>query len=407
MSGIKRMLGIGGEKGLRSVKGPSRPGLPSDPQKRRRLLAILLIAAAAATVIAVEIVLWGGGSQPAPPPANATNQTINQTDNQTVTANQTPEAPRPDLDVREMSVTPRELPVGENLTVAVTIKNKGETNATNVTVAFLIGEEVFESLEIGSLSGGETTELSAVWAPQSSHVGERAVRVRLDPEDEIEEENEENNEGAEAVTVEERVIRDISGNFTHQSTANFNILWYSENFRTPPESGEHYQYFQLTRQTSETYYLDVVIAGFRATRQNQVYGIEIPDASASGWNGRRCVKETLDSDTCIWNGPQIRLDLDFDGSRLEVRDQSGEKARATTSGNSVEGISLAGIKTADWPEEEIKTWRGYNAPEPDRMIPREFYEVADDSIYVHPMKWNPRSLDAQVATWLRFKITVD
>ena len=109
---------------------------------------------------------------------------------------------------------------------------------------------------------------------------------------------------------------------------------------------------------------------------------------------------------CIWNGPQITITLDFDGNRLVATDHSGKEEKATSTDKNIKNIRMTAMRVADWPEEELKTWRVFDAPEPNNLVPLEFYEVDKDNdrIYIHPMRWNPRDYTAKVMLWVRFEI---
>lgn len=318
-----------------------------------------------------------------------------------------PEPPKPDLDVIDLTLEPEDLNAGEELIVTASVKNGGEANATDILVVFYVGELQIEEETIDSLGIGETAEVEVDWIVIEDAMGRSKLRVSLDPDDEIEEESETNNEAEETLDVSEVLIEDISDEFKHQSTNDFTEFWFSETFRIPPASGTGYKYFQLTRDSPGVYYLDVGISGFRTTKLNLVSNIEIQDASTGGWNGGRCIKKSVSADTCTWNGPQIVIALSFEGKSLVAKDGVGTTSKTTCLDNSIDEIKLVGLKRADWPEDELKTWRVTNAPRPNYMVPSEFYEIIGRKIYIHPMKWNPKSFEAEVALALRFRIITD
>jgi hypothetical protein len=242
------------------------------------------------------------------------------------------------------------------------------------------------------------------WTALASQKGQQTVRVSVDPDDRIDEVSETNNEESKTVTVTEKIIQDITEGFRLQSTAGFNEHWYSEKFRLPPVGGEDYTYFQITQHSAGDYYLDVSIPGFRATSIGKVSGIEIVDASDEGWNSHWCIKETMSSDNCIWNGPEIVLSFDFRSGKLVVEDALGERSTTLSSGTRIRDVTLVGMKKADWPG-NLTTWGVTNAPRPNYFVPKQFYEYYSSKLYIHPMMWNPDTLQAEVTTWLRFEIT--
>jgi len=406
LRGIRRQR-EGGSNGTHLRFGNNRfaklsMGKKGPTKLRKDLLLILIIAVVAIAIIAIELSIWGGQKAADEPTVNDTNETP---DGQPLELEQPPEEAKPDLDIRSFDVGTKSVFAGDTLTIAATVKNKGDANATDVTIALFVGDTRVDA-KVVSIAADETMDLTFEWTPMEAQIGKQAVRLVVDPDNIIDEENEENNQEGEEIEVKEQLIEDVSEDFELQSTAQFNIHWYSDKFKVPPQGGEDYTYFQLTREDTSLYYLDLVVSGFRATNNNNILGIEIPDASESEWNGRKCIKRDMESDTCIWNGPQIKIALEIDGSRLVATDQDGQEDKVTTSGDDVDSISLTGMRTARWPG-EIKTWKGFDAPSPDYFVPLEFYEVVGNDIYIHPMKWNPKALRAEVALWFRFEITTD
>lgn len=372
-----------------------------EPKKKHKnLLPIIIIIIIVVGVIGVELYLWSTKetkpAKPEPIVENITNQIP-------LVINETPEVV--DLDLQTLQFSTDKLSLGETLIITASIKNKGDFNITNLTIAFLVGDDEI-ARQLVDIAAGEVLEISTNWTPEEKYVGKQNVRASVDPDEELEEEIETNNEKGHSIDVKEKLIEDISSQFVKKATLDFVNGWYSDKFTIPPESGEDYTYFQISRDTTNTYFLDIVVSGFRTTGQNNIQQVEIPDASISGWNGRMCIKETLESEMCIWNGPRISIKLDFDGSKLVATDPTGKRDHATTSDNRIDEIRMAGMRFANWPG-ELRTYRVSGAPQLDKLIPNEFYEVVGDTIYVFPMRWNPTSLEAKVVTWIRFEITTD
>jgi hypothetical protein len=425
--GILERLGLKRKSHFRSLRYKSsmerahdkpphdRPNYsPSDTSSEKSRIApphlssktkkILLIAIIAVVVIGAELLLWSGKS--APPVVQDTNDApINQTNATNSSNTTTPAQPKPDLTAPVLSLSDDTISSGESIMITAKVRNAGEVDAMNFTAKIYIDSKAIFEQTIESLAPGEEVELLTNWTA-AEDTGNLQVKVSADPDDEVAEEKENNNERTQKIEVDEKLIEDVSTEFKHQSTANFNILWFSDNFRVPPTSGSGYTYFQLSRESSNIYYLDIAIAGFKATNTNNIYEIAVPDSSASGWNARRCIKRDESSETCVWNGPQITLDMDFSGNKLVATDQNGQDDSVSSSDNKIEDIKLVGMKMASWPG-ELKTYRPFGAPSPDYFVPTEFYEVVKDKIYIHPLKWNPAAHEAEVTTWMRFKITTD
>ena len=369
---------------------------------RRDMLIISIIVVITITIISIELVMWGGRQ-------THTEQIFDNTSGTSAGPTPQEEEPplvtKPDLDIRSFNVVSGRVFVGERLTITTSVKNKGDYNTTNVTVALFLGDTPVATKTV-SIAADETMDLTFEWTPTEDQVGQHALRLVIDPDNMIDERNEENNREGEEIEVRRQLVEDVSKDFKLQSTYHFNTHWYSNKFVVPPQGGETYTYFQLTREDTSLYYLDIVVPGFRATNNNNIFDIQIPDTSESGWNGGKCIKKSMGLDACIWTGPQIRISLEINGNRLVATDQNGREDKTTTSDDDIDDIRLAGMQTARWPG-KLKTWRVYNSPELDSFIPTEFYEIVGDDIFIHPMRWNPKTLDAEVALWFRFEIETD
>jgi hypothetical protein len=375
----------------------------------KNLITILIIAAIAITIIAVEIMIWSGNQDDhIPEPTNFTNDTVNLTP---ITINDTPELPKPDLDIDDITLNDSDISVGDSITITAFVKNKGNLNASNVTVGFFAGVVSLGAAVIENIAEGETVQVSIEWAPPSAEfIGEYDITAKADPDGEIDEENELNNDGDVELTVDQLIMEDVSADFMFRRTNDFNQHWYSDN---PNMTGmlynggdEGYTYFQIYKNSGKSYYLDVFIPGFKYVKASGVGGIFIPAANENGWDSNNCIKETLGDDRCVWNGPQIQLTISIDSKKLKITDFDGQTSVATTTDNAIDNINLIGLKTAKWPE-ELRTWKVTNGPEPNNLVPFTFYEVDGRKIVIHPMRWNPKTFEAEVALWYRFEIIVD
>lgn len=378
-------------------------GRAPTPLLNKRLLTILLIILITITIIYVEISLWAskGVEQSTPLGVPTANETL---ENRTQTLLNTTETKKPDLSLGEPSLSEPEITVGDSVVISAEISNEGEADSNNFSVMFYVGDKLFKTVELGSLDSGDEVDVSATWDSSEGYLGRQNLRIKVDASEEIDESVETNNEKGVTVVVEEEIVEDISASFTKKSVIDITGGWYSDKYSVPPASGPNYVYFQIFRESSDLYYLDVVIAGYKAINQNGILEISIPDSSSSGWNSRGCVKRTVRSDTCVWYGPVINLKLDFDGRSIEVSDPTGKTSSASTSDGEIKEVELAGMRYARWPD-EIRTFRVYGGPEPDELVPDEFYGFDGGVLTVYPMRWNPRSHEAEVATWLRFEIT--
>jgi len=379
--------------------GPKYVKLWHEPKNMRKDLMLMgVIAAVVIFLILAELSVFSGRSSPSS--GNETNEPVIPI----IFNNTTTTKPKPDLDIKSLSLSKTKVEIGDKIEIDVSIKNIGKANATNVTVSFLVGNSSLAIRKVGLIAVDDTTDLRINWTALASQKGQQIVKVSVDPEDKIDEISETNNEESKTVTVTDKIVQDITATFKLQSTEDFNKRWYSEKFRQPPKSGEDYIYFQITQQSASDYYLDVSIPGFRATSIGKVAGIEIPDASDSGWNSHWCIKETMSDDTCIWNGPEIAFSFEFKSGKLTVEDAVGVHSTTFSSGKKIKDITLIGMKKADWPG-NLTTWGVTNAPKPNNFVPKQFYEYYNSKLYIHPMVWNPKALEAEVTTWLRFDIT--
>jgi len=374
---------------------------PVDRKKQIQIAAILIVAIA---IISIEYYLWTSAQDAPEPEVIPENITVNQTP---LVVNQTPEVKKPDLDIRSLELSTDEANIGDNITMTATIKNKGELNATNFTVEFFMGVLSLGSEVVENLEEGETIEVTSQWTVIEDALGRQNIRVSLDPDNDIDEEIETNNEDGETIDVSEKIYVDVSEDFRYMSVKNFNERWYSNKFQYPPKSGEDYTYFQIIKESGNTYYLDVAVSGIRTVKINNINRIEVQDASASGWNAYQCLKKSREDDRCIWNGPMFTFSITFDDGDMIITDASGTDEEISSANRRVDDIELELMQIADWPEEEIMTFRVTGAPQPDYLIPAQFYDVVDNRIYFYPVSWNPKSLNAKVALWARFKITTD
>lgn len=370
-----------------------------EPRNARKdVMLIAIIAVIALVLIVVELTVLGGNAGTKPAEDNNENDTFIPP----VITNDT--VGQPDLDVKSFSISKSEIEVNDTAEIVVSVKNLGDANVTNVSVQILLGSASIASGVIGFIAPGETKDFTVNFTAAAAQKGSQTLKVILDPDHIIDESSELNNEESKTISIIDKVIQDITANFKLQSTSDFTKRWYSEKFRLPPVSGEEYKYFQLSTHSTSSYYLDVSVPGFLASTIGKVSGIEIPDASDSGWNSHWCMKETMSDDTCIWNGPEIAFSFEFKNSRLTAEDAVGAKSTVTSSGKKIKDVKLVSMKRADWPG-NLTTWRAYNAPEPNYFVPKQFYEYYGNKLYIHPMLWNPRTLEAQVTTWMRFEVT--
>jgi|GEM_PF-2057855 len=371
---------------------------------RHDLLLILVIAAIAIAFIVFEFMTMGNRPQE---PVIVNNTTTNITNNQTLPTNQTPPVIlKPDIALVSFTVSDKTPLTDEPVTISARFENKGNLNISETAARFYVGNTLLREEIIENLTVGASSEINFNWTPVEEHLGQRNLKVILDPEDELDEESEVNNEEIEQVEVSLNIIKDVSSSFTFRSPTGIGGKWYSDKYALPPKGGENFIYFQLYMQSAGVYILDVGIAGFKATKAGlDVYAISIPDASSDGWNGGNCIREHEDGADCVWTGPQITLSLSISKGDLIAMDTSSVKSRASTSDKRIDRIELAGMTVADWPEEELHTFKILGADSPNKFVPSNFYTIDGSKIYIDPMIWNPVTGKARVATTLSFKIT--
>lgn len=363
---------------------------------------LVVVVVLAAVIIGLLLLLTGFGSSPSPPsppPAPQANTTANQTANQTV------EKPKlPDLDITDVKVDAILL-TGNAAPITAKVKNSGDADAANVSIRFSMGQAILGKANISRIRAGASEEALITWTATDAFIGKYQLKATADPDSKIAEGNETNNEGTADTEIQKNKLIDVSVNFTKRSTEDFNKHWYSDRFRVPPKSGDNYHYFSITKTDAHKYRLDVAVSGFKLTMLNDIAQIQVQDASDAGWTNQKCIRKTVDSDLCIWNGPELTLTIQFKGSRLIVNDTSGQSSVATTTDKKLTGVELLALKYADWPG-TLKTYKvsGIGA-EPDALIPEKFFEFKNNIIYVHPLRWNPKTLDAEAGLLYSLEIT--
>jgi len=93
--------------------------------------------------------------------------------------------------------------VGENITINVTIHNIGNADANNVTVQFFDGDPV-NGTQIGTdqtidlITAGGNETVNVIWVAET---GTHDIYVKIDPDDNIAESNEDNNEARKLIVV--------------------------------------------------------------------------------------------------------------------------------------------------------------------------------------------------------------
>ncbi len=363
---------------------------------------LIVLGVLAVVVIGFVLMLTGFGSPPAPQPVVPANATANQTANQTVKPVEKPKLP--DLQVTGVSVGALIL-TGMQVNLTATVKNAGDADAANVTVRFAMGQAILGKATVGAIKAGASEDASVSWTATDEFIGAYPITAVADPDGKVAEGNETNNEASANTEVQKNRLIDVSANFTKRSTEDFNKHWYSDRFRVPPKSGDNYRYFSITKTADHKYRLDVAISGFRLTMLNDLAQVQIQDASEGGWSAQRCVRKTVDSGLCIWNGPQLSFTFQFKGSRFIVNDSSGASSAATTADKKVKSVELLALKYARWPG-ELKTYKVSGVGiEPNEMIPTNFYEFRGTIIYINPLRWNARTLEAEAGLMYSLEIT--
>jgi hypothetical protein len=294
---------------------------------------------------------------------------------------------------------------GEPVTISVEYENRGKAAVNRTVIQVFAGSKLLREDVLENFTDGDSGELSLNWTPDETEVGQRVLKVSIDPHNEISEETESNNEQTQTVTVIQSIIKDVSSSFKLRTTTGFGDRWYSDRYNLVPKSGPDMTYFQIYPESGGTYLLDVGIAGFRATKSGlDIYRIEVPDSSEDGWNSGVCVRDYAEGSDCIWMGPSMTFTIGFSRGDIVATDQSSVKSRTASSKSKVDEIELAAMTVADWPG-TLKTFKVTGAGTPNKFVPSDFYSVQGSMIYVNPLIWNPETGEAKVATTYSFRIT--
>ncbi|MBN2518422.1 MAG: hypothetical protein JXB14_06240 [Candidatus Altiarchaeota archaeon] len=323
-----------------------------------------------------------------------------------------PNKMKPDFRITELKVIPETINTDKEVVITATLENRGGSNATSVAVRMLLGEKTVYSGEIPLFAIGSPEMISYNWTPTSADVGSITVSVEVDPENLIDEGNDRNNDEKMTIKVEKTNIIDITGKVKEYKKS-FDEIWYSDTFTSPPDGRtEITKYFALTPKGTDQYTLNVAIAGIRAKRDVGAFTIQIPVPTESGWSSSTCIKESLASNRCIWNGPQIALKLSIDKSkgRLIVEDLYGgidyvSLGSSKGSAKKIKKINFVGAQKADF-NNEIQVFRVSGSPAVDSLVPESFYEIKDQTVYYTPLRWNPVTKKGELYMRAEFLIEV-
>jgi len=326
---------------------------------------------------------------------NLTNMT-NQTAGQAVDAvNETADAPRPDLVVTSLEFD-GDLAFGTWGTITARVKNQGLGEAMPFKLETRANGELVETTAVAKLASGQEQEVAVVW--EFPPLTEAVIEVTADPGDTINESKEDNNRKSR--TYEQDKIRD-GANMTEFRNG-FTESWFSDRYFEAPDVD---QYFSLAKSSETEFYLNIAVAGFDMSQVNQIATIKIPVPSGSGWSYSETLGETASSGQGIWNGPIIKIKFYFDGNNLVAEDQYGNKEKLYVGAGhgSITGVELVGAERSVFPT-AIKPFRPLGAPTPDKFIPLAFFEAGTQSIFYYPMRWNPRTQEAEA--YLRAQLLI-
>jgi len=376
--------------------------------KYKQVAPFAVIVAVIVVGILVFFALQPGGETPSGA-LIAANETSNQTANETET-NETeediPNRMKPDFKVTEITFSEEEIFVEREVTISATIENVGVGNASSVQVEISVGDDLTYSDEIPLLEAGASETVTATWTPTSLDLGEKSIRVDVDPENLIDEKNDRNNEETITITVEKVTIKEIT---VKEYKKSFDESWFSDFQSSPPSIEDSITYFMVSKEEEDKYLLDVGVAGIRTKRTVSSYELQIPLETDSGWSRSTCIKETLASDRCVWNGPQIvlKLSIDRDKNRLKAQDLQGEAefARVEEGTRRIKKITFIGAQKADFPR-EINIFRIMGSPTVDGFVPESFYEIKDNAVYFMPFRWNPTTLQGEIYMRAQFLVEV-
>ena len=115
---------------------------------------------------------------------------------------------KPDLVLKDISLSPMQPVVDRDVNITVEVKNNGVIDASEFNVSLYIDGTLIGTETVSGLVSGGTKEVSFVWTPTSA--GNYTLAVQVDPENKVDELNENNNEMSKNVTVVE-LLGDVTG----------------------------------------------------------------------------------------------------------------------------------------------------------------------------------------------------
>ncbi|MEW5759498.1 MAG: PKD domain-containing protein, partial [Candidatus Thermoplasmatota archaeon] len=137
------------------------------------------------------------------------NITLNVTDasglkaSANVTIIITPKELRPDLTPKKIELS-KDVPMeGEKVKITAKIENVGDVKSESIIVRFYVDEDKIGEKKIDKIEANSSAKVSIDWSPKR---GEHKIKVRVDPDKKISENNEENNTKEIKVKVGESMV---------------------------------------------------------------------------------------------------------------------------------------------------------------------------------------------------------
>jgi subtilase family serine protease len=230
--------------------------------------------------------------------------------------------PPPDLVVQDITFSPAEASVGDNLTIAVTIKNQGSGRADSSRLTCYIDDVARGYQDVSVLDTGATATKTFTWGAEA---GQHIIKAVADFSNQITESNETNNELTVTFSTlsPDLVVQDISWSMENPLISD-NMTFIS----TIKNQGKG-----RAGRSQLTYYIDNVSKGYLDVPEIKAGDIVAETFCLSVWTGSHTVKVVADSGNQVTEIDESNNEktLDFSITK-EAADLTGKTASTNPQG---------------------------------------------------------------------------
>ncbi|WP_440945716.1 CARDB domain-containing protein [Methanosarcina sp. T3] len=232
----------------------------------------------------------------------------------------------PDLAVEGVSWSPTTPEVGEEVTIAATVKNQGDAASGETALILYIDGSSVREWDVSGLSSGESSSVSYTWVPTSK--GSVELKAVVDEDNVVTESDEGNNEETATLKVTEKDLPDLK----------ISTFSYPEN----PESGEQ-QRVQIDVKNEGT-----------ATSRATTLALYIDGSSVREWDVPRLSSGESSSVSYTWvptSKGSVELKAVVDEDNVVAESDEGNNEETATVTVAEKGLSDLIISTFSYPED--------------------------------------------------------